>query len=721
MAESRPHEDAMVWMSGDYSARNLHFRRAIVRERLSHVTEITIEFESRGTSASLHEMLGKAMRVHVKTAGEAERIFSGICVSVESLGYHDGFSQYVAEVRPWIWLLTRVRDNRIFQDMTAVDVIRQVFSDHGFSDFDDRLTNSFDTRTYCVQYAESDFDFISRLMEQEGIYYFFENQLDSTAPEKLILCDDIGAHRPVPENDTIEFDPREAGDRRREDMITEWAVDVAAVTGKVTLDDYDFTAPAADLTAVNAQMQDEAIIAGLEKYHYPGRQRIDGLGASEEISRGEWLSRVREEAEHARHVTTRAASGVRTLGTGMTFKLEGYPRDSYNIEYLVTGMVHYVQVLTDLRDHDRETRALSPRNLEFPEQAENQAYTSTLDALPKAFPFRAPQLTPWPKVAGMQTAVVVGPSGEEIYTDEYGRIKVQFHWDRVGGNDENSSCWVRTVMPWTGKNWGMIAIPRIGQEVVIQFEEGDPDRPICTGMLYNADTMPPWELPEHKTRTGIKTNSSKDGGGYNEVMFEDKKGGELLRMQAQMNHQMLVKNKSVVTIGRGAIEAGEHDDEGSLSQTVRNHVTETIQEGDHYFTIETGSQIADINTDQSLSIGNDQIHTIANDQTTTIGNNQDILVSASKTQTIDTGDYKTTVNVGNILVKAGAGKIKIEAAQKIELMVGASSITIDPAQVAIKAPIVKIEGTALTQIKSTLTDIKGDAAVVVKGTFTMIN
>jgi type VI secretion system secreted protein VgrG len=276
-------------------------------------------------------------------------------------------------------------------------------------------------------------------------------------------------------------------------------------------------------------------------------------------------------------------------------------------------------------------------------------------------------------------------------------------------------------MPWTGKNWGMIAIPRIGQEVVIQFEEGDPDRPICTGMLYNVDTMPPWELPEHKTQTGIKTNSSKDGGGYNEVMFEDKKGGEMLRVQAQMNHQMLVKNKSVVTIGQGEIDAGDHDEEGSLSQTVRNHVTETIQEGDHYFTIETGSQIADINTDQSLSIGNDQIHTIANDQTTTIGNNQDILVSASKTQTIDTGDYSTTVNVGNILVKAGSGKIKIEAAQKIELMVGASSITIDPAQVAIKAPIVKIEGTALTQIKSPLTDIKGDAAVVVKGTFTMIN
>jgi len=548
MAESKPHESAVVWMSGGYSATDILLKRAIVREGLSTLTETTIEFQSKNKSLDLKGFIGKPMRLHLIDEAQEEREFQGLCISVENLGFRDGYGQYVAEVRPWAWLLTRTNNCRIFQEKTAVEIIEEVFGDHGFSDFQKRLSDTYQTREYCVQYRESDFDFICRLLEEEGIYFYFDSNKTPSTSEKMVLCDGVNGHSPVPGEATLRYHARDNTDRRRSDHIAEWAEQESLTTGKVTLTDYDFLSPTADLKVTNAIKKGSHSHASYEVYDYPGHYRKDtGLGNKQ--------ARVRMEAEAVRHKLWRGAGSVRTLATGFTFKLKDHPDSKANKDYIIADAVHYLQVATDFKEGDLR-HDLKPRNVDFPEEVARDVYACVFGAIPKTEQFRAPLTTPWPGIPGMHTATVVGKSGEEIWTDEHGRIKVQFHWDRVGKKDENASCWVRVMTPWSGKGWGMVAVPRIGQEVVIQFEEGDPDRPICTGMLYNKDTMPPYTYPADQTQLGIKTNSSKGGGGYNELMFEDKKDSELMRVQAQKDHQMLIKNKSVVTIGQDAVDAG---------------------------------------------------------------------------------------------------------------------------------------------------------------------
>lgn len=695
MATSKPHKDSLVWMSGSYQAKDVLLKRGIVREALSTLTETTVEFQSKNKAIKLDQFIGRTMNLHVIAEDGRERQHSGLCISVENLGFHDGYGHYVAEVRPWAWLLTRSQNCRIFQEKTAVQVIEEVLGDHGFSDFQKKLSDSYEVRDYCVQYRETDFAFISRLMEEEGIYYYFESATDKT--EKMILCDGIGGHAQVPGDATLRYHARDNTDRRREDHVAEWAQEEILTRGKVTLNDFDFLSPTADLTVANAIKKGTHGHATHEVYDYPGHYRKDtGLGNKR--------ARVRMEAEAVRHKRWRGAASVRTMGTGYTFKLKDHPDPAANDEYLVTNAVHYLQVDTDFKQTDLR-HDLKPANVDFPEEMAGDAYACTFGAIPKKEPFRAPLITPWPEIPGMHTAIVVGKSGEEIWTDEYGRIKVQFHWDRVGKKDDKSSCWVRVVTPWSGKGWGMVAVPRMGQEVVIQFEEGDPDRPICTGMLYNKDTMPPYNYPGDQTQLGLKTNSSKGGGGYNELMFEDKKGSELMRVQAQKDHQMLIKNKSVVTIGQDKVDAGAHDEDGSLSQVVRNHVTQTIQEGDHYVTIEKGDEEYKIETgSQLLEIKKDKTQKIEGKHTKTI-----------------TGNDATTVKTGNMTVDVKSGKITMTAAIEILLKVGGSSVKIDNSGVTIKGPLIKIQADGMAEVKSPVTTVKGDAVLTLKGGVTLIN
>ncbi len=700
MADSKPHADSLVWMSGSYKAKDILLKRAIIREGLSKLTETTIEFQSKNKAVKLGDIVGRTMTLHLKAEDDKERIFSGLCISVENLGFQDGYGQYVAEVRPWFWLLTRTRDCRVFQEKTAVQIIKDVFSEHGFSDFQDRLSDSYETRAYCVQYRETDYDFICRLAQEEGVYFYFDNKMDQNTTEKMVLADGVGGHSPVPNGSTLEFHARDNTDRRRKDHIAEWAKEEILTHGKVTLNDFDFLSPTSDLKVNNTIKQGSHSHADFEVYDYPGHYRKDtGLGDKR--------ARVRMEAEAIRHKTWRGASSVRTLAAGYTFKLKEHPEREANAEYMVTDAIHYLQIATDYTDRDMR-HDLKPMNTDFPEEMKGDAYACTFGAIPKADQYRAPLTTEWPKIAGLHTATVVGKSGEEIWTDEHGRIRVQFHWDREGKKDEKSSCWVRVVTPWSGKNWGFVAVPRMGQEVVIQFEEGDPDRPICTGMLYNKETMPPYKYPDDQTQLGIRTDSSKgvsDAEAYNELMFDDKADNEMMRVQAQKDHQMLIKNKSVVTIGLDEVDAGAHDGDGSLSQVVKQDVTETIQEGNHYSTIKKGDEEIKIETgSQLLEIKTDKTQKIEGKHTKTI-----------------TGNDATTVKTGNMTVDVSTGKITMTAAVEIMLKVGGSSIKIDQSGVTIKGPIIKIQAEGMAEMKSPLTTVKGDGMLTLKGGMTMIN
>ncbi len=677
MAVSKPHKDSLVWMSGSYDAKDLLLKRAVVKEAMSTLTETTIEFTSKNKAVKLEDLVGKTMTVHVKTAKDNERKFIGTCVSAEYMGISDGYSHFVAEVRPWPWFLTRTQDCRIFQDMDAVEIIKKIFADLGFSDFTDKLTETREKRVYCVQYRETDFDFISRLMEEEGIYYFFDHE---GSTEKMVLSDGISAHKPVPEESALLFMYRDTTDRRRLDHVAEWSGQENVTRGKVTLNDFDFLSPSADLKVSNAIKKGKHSHGTYEIYDYPGHYRkLTSLGTT--------LARIRMEAEAIQHRMWRGAGSVRTLATGYTFTLKEHPSTSSSEEFLVTDATHYIQLEGDY-DKMEQRQDIHHQGLPFPDN--DDMYSCVFGACPKKEQFRAPLITPWPEIAGLHTATVVGKSGEEIWTDEHGRIKVQFHWDREGKDDENSSCWVRVVTPWSGKNWGMIAIPRMGQEVVIQFEEGDPDRPICTGMLYNKETMPPYALPENQTQSGVKTNSSKGGGGFNELMFEDKKDKELVRFQAEKDYQQIVKNNADITIGV------EKNDKGDLTQTVKNNVTETINDGDHTFTIETGSQVIAIKTDKTQTI------------------------EGKHTKTI-TGNDATTVKTGNMTVDVSSGKITMTAAIEIKLVVGGSSIKIDNSGVTIKGPMINITGDAMAEMKSPLTTVKADGILTLKGGLTLIN
>lgn len=692
-------EGRQVWMEGTYSSKPVNLKNARVIEALSTLTETTIEFLSSNEALDLQDILGSTIHLGQKDKDDEDRWYTGTCISVDYVGLYQGMSHFVAELRPWLWFLTRTLENRIFQELDVLEIIQKVMEPYGFwSDVQKDTTGNYKKRNYCVQYHESDFDFISRLMEEEGIYYFF---VQDGKKLKMVLADGVSAHKPTPKFATIDFAFKEGGEYRRDaDHIFDWSETTAVTSGKVTMEDYDFDKPKTELKKVKAIPKGDHQKKNFEHYLYPGHNRTPGVDDA--------FVKVRMEAEAVRHKLSRGAGNVRNLGVGQTFKLKDHPRTANNIDFLVTRAVHHLQIETDYEDAETK-KPLFDSTLPVDDEIKD-TYRVVFDVIPKTEQYRAPQVTPWPRDMGLQTAVVTGPSSEEIYTDKYGRIKVQFHWDRLGKNDENTTCWVRCVMPWTGNNWGMISVPRIKQEVVIQFEEGDPDRPICTGMLYNADTMPPYALDANKTQTGIKTRSSKEGAAsnYNELVFEDKKGEEFIRMHSEKDYFQTIENNATVEIGL------EKQDPGDLTQTIHNNKVEVIKTGDHMFTVETGNQWIAINTDHTETVGGNADQTIDGNysQTITEGDVTREVSAGSETHTVSTGDYSLDTT---------AGSIAITAAMEISLTVGGNSIVIDQSGITISGTMVDVSGEATVDVASPSTTVKGDMMLTLDGGTTMIN
>lgn len=683
-------------------------KNAKVIEGLSQLTETRVEMLCNDENVDLQDFVGESMTLTLEEEtgdGKVEHHFSGICISAEFVGYYQGDLHLVAEVRPWLWFLTRTSENRIFQDKTAPEIIKSVLGDYGFTaDLIERLQEAYAKRDYCVQYRETDFDFISRLMEEEGIYYFFRQDEKKL---KLVLADGVQAHKTAKGKAEIPFFFREQkGYRRDQDHIFEWGGRTAVTSGKVTLMDYDFEKPKIDLKKVKSIPLGKHGHKTYESYDYPGHYREPGLG--------ETRARVRMEAEAAQHLRSRAMGNPRGLRAGNTFTLKEHSRSEANQEYLVVSMIHHLQIETDYEDTEvRQNPFLEKEDqldTKTSEDGRQDTYRCEFEVIPGKVPFRAPLDTQWPAISGLHTAVVTGPGGEEIYTDEYGRIKVQFHWDRLGKKDENATCWVRVVMPWTGKNWGMIHIPRIGNEVVIQFEEGNPDRPICTGMIYNGENKPPYALPTNMTQTGIVTRSTKQGSisTFNELIFEDKKDAEFVRFQSERDYMQTIKNDATITIGQ------EHKDKGDLTQTIHRNKTETLKTGDHTFTVEAGNQTINIKKDHTETIEGKSTNTITGNYTQTIK-------QGNIAREVKTGHENVKISMGNHSLKTALGSITEEAMQKIEMKVGSNSIKIDQMGVTIKGMMIKIEGTAMLEAKSPMSTVKGDAVLILKGGMTLIN
>jgi type VI secretion system secreted protein VgrG len=425
---------------------------------------------------------------------------------------------------PWLWFLTRTADCRIFQNMTVPDIIMKIFTDLEFSDFKNLLQGNFEPREYCVQYRETDFNFVARLMEQYGIFYFFMHEKDK---HTLVLANSPSAHQSCPgqAKARVEYS---AGVMEEEDVITHWHIEQELRPGGYALTDYNFETPSTSLAVNVASTVNVGGNGKYEIYDYPGEYL--------KKAQGESLVKLRMEEEEVPHMVLSGASTCRAFTSGYRFDLLEHYRQDMNKSYVLTEVQHVASA--------GESYATEV------DSGAGESYSNHFTCIPHRVLYRPPRITPRPVVQGPQTAVVVGKVGEEIWTDKYGRVKVQFHWDREGKANENSSCWIRVSQNWAGKRWGAMFIPRIGQEVIVDFLEGDPDQPIITGRVYNAEEMPPYELPTEQTKSTIKTLSSKGGGGFNEVRFEDKKGEEQLFIHAEKNLDNRVKNDSLEWVGQ---------------------------------------------------------------------------------------------------------------------------------------------------------------------------
>lgn len=553
MADTTP-TLTMTAKTAEGTLPDLTVKAAIVEEALSELTRLRIEFLCRDRALSLRGLLGQPMALKVATPdGGPVRHFHGLCVQAEYIGTFQGMARFVAEVRPRFWFLTRQADCKVFQGRTTAEIVQQVTGDDGFSTaLKLDLSGSYDPRPYCIQYRESDFAFLSRLMEEEGIYYYIAHD---AAGETMVLADSPGAHKPLPGGDKLEFVETEVVEHEYRDQVFRWVAMSRATTGQVSLVSYNFETPGQSLLVNRSKPFGSHKTSGAERYDNEGRYMTGAVG--------EQRARLRVEREAMEAQLWSGLSNALQIAPGHTFQLTESPRPKEETAFLVTRATHYFQ-----REEDARQTVVGihgeARALDLGSHAD-KPYRVEFDAIPKATQYRPERKTPWPEIAGVHTALVVGPGGEEIHTDAYGRICIQFHWDRLGPKTDKSSVWVRTMMPWTGKSWGMIHIPRIGQEVVVQFEEGDPDRPIVVGMLYNGANMPPYPLPANKTVSGVKTNSSKGGGGYNELVFEDKKGDELVRFHAEKDYLQVVENNARITIGK------EKHDAGDLTQWVHRN------------------------------------------------------------------------------------------------------------------------------------------------------
>ena len=543
------------------------------------------------------------------------------------------------------------RFRRVLQTGNIPDIIKQIFAKYPNAAFELRLSGSYQPWDYCVQYRETDHNFISRLMEQEGIYTWYRH---TEGKHTLILADGPPAHEPYPGYASIGYVLDNRSSTTEKERIVDWAWGAQVQSGKYVIDEYDFTKPSTELkqTTLHPREHDEA---SHEIYDWPGEY--------DAASEGDTYVRLRMEEVQAAHERIHALSNARGIGAGHTFKLKGHPRADQNKPYLI------VAAHLDLASNDYEAASSG-----------GATFNASFEAIPAATQYRSPRDTPKPLIQGVQTAKVVGPKGEEIYTDEYGRVKVHFHWDRYGKEDENDSCWIRVSHPWAGKHYGGIHIPRLGQEVVVDFVDGDPDRPLITGRVYNAEQMHPWDLPANKTQTGILSRSTK-GGAYsnaNALRFEDKKGEEQLWLHAEKDQLTEVENDEDKWVGndrRKTIDGHEtsvihknRTETVDLNETITVHGkrTETV-DGDETITIHQNrkervdqSEKISIGANRTEDVGANETVSIGSNRSHKIGSNHRISVGANKIETVKL-TYTETTGIAKIETIGAAYMLNIGA------------------------------------------------------------
>jgi len=679
----------------------LIFRHLQGNEKLSELFEYTVEAISEINNLAFDNIVGKPVGVTLEFTNSYKRYIHGIATaftqakSDKTPDAETHLTVYHVTLRPWFWFLTLTKNCQIFQNMSTPEIIKAIFKELGFSDFKDSLKGTYTKREYCVQYDETAFSFVCRLMEDDGIFYFFEH---SESKHTLVLADDLSVHQNVIGYNKVRFwEIYESSNP--EDVIHKCFISQQTLPAKYAIDDYHFETPSTDLkTEVTGKSTSKMRI-----YEYQSYQGgIDTTSAADKVANTriqsfEWQKKI-----------LFGESYCIGFGAGRKFTLEKHPRKDINAEYIIYSL----SISASLTE-----------------------YSNSFQAIPATVQFRPIVSTPKPRIAGLQTAVVTGPKGEEIYTDKYGRIKVQFHWDQKGKKDEQTTCFIRVNQSWAGKAWGRLFLPRIGQEVLVSFVNGDPDRPLVIGSVYNAEQTVPYALPANKTKSTLKTRSSLKGGteDFNEIFFEDKKGEELFYQHAQKDMTIMVEHDRQKTVGNDEINKIKKNRTTTIEE---EHETLTVEKGNRFVYVKTGNETHEVKGKRDLKVTGNETH--KND--------------ANFTHEV-TGNYKLkvmgtlTIEVtGNVSIK-GSQNIKTEAMLNMKNKAGINfeneagvtmknkaNVSIENnANVSIKSTanvslenkgnvMIKNEGGAMMQEKGgAMGQVEGGGILIIKGGIVMIN
>jgi type VI secretion system secreted protein VgrG len=670
-------------------------------ERVSHLFEYDLQLLSENDDLDADKLLGQQVTVKFSLPDDAgDRFFNGFVTEFSQVGFDDRHHSYHAIVRPWFWFLSRTSDCRIFQGKTVPEIYQAVVKAYGFADFKLKLNGSYPARNYCVQYQETDFNFLSRLLELEGIHYFFEHH---DGKHVMILADDANAHQKFKGYETVPYFPPSASDiQRSRDHLESWSVTRSVQSGAFATTDFDFTAPKKSLLQTSSISKSHSR-ADFEIFDYPATLGKMDSGESARVAK------VRIQELQSTQAVAHGGGNAGGLATGYSFSLSKFPRSDVNIEYFILGT--NISITNDA--HQSGTQ-------------HGVQFTVSIEAVDAKIPFRPARTTPKPTIQGAQTAMVVGKAGEEIYTDQYGCVKVQFPWDRHGKNDENSGCWIRVAQVWAGKQWGAMHIPRMGQEVIVNFLEGDPDQPIITGRVYNGASMPPYDLPANKTQSGIKSRSSKDGSAdnFNEIRFEDKKGSELFTIHAEKNHLVSVENDEHHTVGHDENHEVANDRKKSITGnetvSVGKNRSESVAENE---TVGIGanrnesvgaSESISVGAARSVSVGAAQSTTVGANRTLSVGGDESINVSGKRSDSVGKDEEvaiskNRKISIGENDELAVGKALLIEVQDEITIKSGDASISMK------KDGTITIKGKDITLDASGKINVKASSDVIIKG------
>ncbi|WP_295435457.1 type VI secretion system Vgr family protein [uncultured Thiodictyon sp.] len=745
MAATQKHRAIAV--NSPLGADALLFRRMTADECLSRPFEYRLDLFSEDMDIVFNDVLGQPLVVRLDLPKEEGiRYFHGLVSQFRQVRGQGRYAVYQATLRPWLWFLSRTRDCRIYQQMAVPEIVTSIFREHGFGDFQTRLSEQYPPRDYCVQYRESTFDFVSRLLEEEGIYYHFEHAADKHI---LILADSAAAHESFPGYSELRFLPPGIEAGRQVERIYNWELTQQVQPGAYAHTDFDFTAPRKDLYR-RLEVPRHHALDRYEVFDYPG--------AYTESEQGHTYARVRLEELRAQHQVVEGQADARGLAAGRLFSLTHFPRQDQNRRYLLTATT----IGLDADDYESRPEG----------QPSGLLCDCRFTAMDPRESYRPPRVTPKALVQGPQTATVVGPEGQEIWTDQHGRVKCQFHWDRYGESNEISSCWIRVSQPWAGKNWGGISVPRIGQEVIVDFLEGDPDRPIITGRLYNGVNLPPYPLPAGAVVSGMKSattgkiayresqvplplpagkaaashaaagretwgdakalasdlasasgdtwhsapqgfashalepdaaqaiaQKTKDalrlhppaeapggGSGYNEICMDDTRGQELMRIHAQFNKDATVNNNETSQVG--------------------NDVTRTVG----------NNETVNITTDETVTVGNNSTETIGTNKVITAGTSITLKCGAASIHMNQAG----VITITGSLITVG-GTVNINVAAPITTVTGAAVMMTTGAINLVNGGITRIVGTSLGHFEGGKAELVSSSETLVMGPVVKIN